>query len=493
MSNKSLMFAAAAVAGAAAVAAFLLRPRPKRGSGATWTCEYLVVGAGVAGSAAAYHLGISGATGVTVLEVGSVGLGDGKGVPLVPHAVLREGDRDSMMTQGTDSNGAPSWIFRDAKCSGTAVFNSPTNAIKMIVSIFPCSSDSFVANHGEDGARNYLRLAKEGVELEKEIARKVLDDPETQLTCKGSLYVCLEADVVEFEKEYHNFVRFGSVPGVDIELWEKKKTQNYAGVDFHLGIFFPRDAAIDSTSYCRGLLKHAVATGRVTVKENASPVVKVDTIDGKAVTTLQDGTTITSKYVVLATGGLFTETNLAGILTPCYSYLTSMPIPTGSPSKGETKRQAFRLEYPATANFFSWGFTHDWCLTKGHLRCSGEDHFSALKAPRAIERCQSMATWTGERYPYLAPSAKPGAYEARYGVYSETPDHMPLVGIPHPDSRVCYLLGCNAWGQASLSFASSLVPSLLGLREFTPSQKDSLKILDIKRFALLPCVLGNPR
>jgi hypothetical protein len=74
------------------------------------------------------------------------------------------------------------------------------------------------------------------------------------------------------------------------------------------------------------------------------------------------------------------------------------------------------------------------------------------------------------------------AYEARYGVYSETPDHMPLVGVPHPDSRVCYLLGCNAWGQASLSFASSLVPSLLGLREFTPSQ-------NVKRQLLLGVVI----
>lgn len=441
-------------------------------------CEYLIVGAGVAGSAAAFHLSQSGVKGIHIIEVGSVGLGDSSGVPLVQHGMIRDGDCDSMMSRD---------VFTMAKCSGTAVFDDPTNAIKMIVSIFPCASASFVDNHGEQGARNYLRLASEGIEIEKTLARKVLDDPDRQLTVKGSLYVCLESEVEEFEKEYHNFVSLGAK---NIELWNREKTQATAGVDFHLGIYFPDDAAIDSSSYCRGLVKHAVATGNCTLYENVSPVVKIDTVDGMAVTILEDGTSVISKYVILATGGLFTESNLAGILTPCYSYLTSMPIP----SEDEIDPSAtFRLEHPATPNFFTWGFTHDWCLTKAHLRCSGEDHYSALKAPRAIERCQSLASWTGARYPYLNPSAQPGRYLARYGVYSETPDHMPLVGIPHPDSRICYLLGCNAWGQASLSYASSLVPGLLGVVPLTPAQRESMAILDIKRFVLLPAVLGKPR
>jgi hypothetical protein len=46
--------------------------------------------------------------------------------------------------------------------------------------------------------------------------------------------------------------------------------------------------------------------------------------------------------------------------------------------------------------------------------------------------------------------------------------------------------GCNAWGQASLSYAASLVPGLLGYAELTPEQRDSLKVLTVRRFALLP-------
>ena len=31
--------------------------------------------------------------------------------------------------------------------------------------------------------------------------------------------------------------------------------------------------------------------------------------------------------------------------------------------------------------------------------------------------------------------------EQQYGIYSETPDKIPLVGTTRPDSHICYLLG----------------------------------------------------
>lgn len=437
-------------------------------------CEILIIGAGVAGSAAAFHLVQSGVRGedIHVIESGEIGRGGVDGKPLVSHGVVREGDIEE------------GGIFSFAKSSGTAVFADPVSAIKMIVNVFPCSADAFIRNHGVEGARMYLQLAYEGLELEKELAKQVLDEAETQLCTQGSLYVCLEADVEEFEREFQTFVTLGAR---DVELWDRQRTQATAGPDFFLGIFFPNDAAIDSAAYSRGLLRFAAAAG-VRVTEGVSPVVKLETIDGVAHTTLTDGTTLQSKHAVLATGGLFTEANLTGIITPAWSYLTAQPEPPPSLAApvGE-----FRLQSPNSVNFFSWGFTHDWCLTKGYLRCSGEDHFSALKPPRAAERTAALAAWTSARYPYL--DATPGTYGARYGVYSETPDHMPLVGVPHPDSRICYLLGCNAWGQASLSYATTLVPGLLGIKPLSAEQQASLAILDIKRFVLLPAVLGCPR
>jgi hypothetical protein len=50
------------------------------------------------------------------------------------------------------------------------------------------------------------------------------------------------------------------------------------------------------------------------------------------------------------------------------------------------------------------------------------------------------------------------------------------------------MLGCNAWGQAVFSYASSLVPALLGYQDMTDSQRDKLRLFTIRRFALLPAV-----
>jgi glycine/D-amino acid oxidase-like deaminating enzyme len=80
----------------------------------------------------------------------------------------------------------------------------------------------------------------------------------------------------------------------------------------------------------------------------------------------------------------------------------------------------------------------------------------------------------------------------QFGVYSETPDSAPLLGSLDPgNSRLCFLLGCNAWGQTVLSYSSSLIPGLLGYSELNESQKDSLKLLSIDRFGLLPKLAGE--
>ena len=60
----------------------------------------------------------------------------------------------------------------------------------------------------------------------------------------------------------------------------------------------------------------------------------------------------------------------------------------------------------------------------------------------------------------IAPAALRGRYV--YGVYAETPDHLPLLGRTHAGSSIVYAVGCNAWGQASLSYVASLLPGLLG-------------------------------
>jgi hypothetical protein len=118
--------------------------------------------------------------------------------------------------------------------------------------------------------------------------------------------------------------------------------------------------------------------------------------------------------------------------------------------------------------FFTWGFTHDWCVTHHYhtVRISGEDHYSAYKPPYMAERCTRLSPeWT------LKSNIQCFAHDIKVSrlatairsFFLETPDMVPLVGLLHDTSRICYLVGCNAWGQSILSYAASLVPGTFGL------------------------------
>ena len=72
---------------------------------------------------------------------------------------------------------------------------------------------------------------------------------------------------------------------------------------------------------------------------------------------------------------------------------------------------------------------------------------------------------------------------------------VPIVGTLLMDQQqrkeekrngICYLLGCNAWGQTILSYCASLVPGLLGYQDFTDTQRDILQLVSIRRFSRLP-------
>jgi len=234
-----------------------------------------------------------------------------------------------------------------------------------------------------------------------------------------------------------------------------------------------------------GINFHYFGNVRVTsIKDNATSEVDVTYTTSDVTKSF----TITCDHAVVATGGLFAEPNLFGILSPRWSYLVGVDtavntVPSKKPNRNDQNN---------SPNYFTWGYTHDWCTVNGHVRISGEDHFSAMKPPRMKERCESLAKWVGEKYPELKPNTLPDAnYKQQYGVYSETPDHLPILGSIK-GSRICYIVGCNAWGQASLSFCASLVPKILtGIGSLTEEEKTYLKLLSIRRFQLLPIVQAS--
>ena len=108
-------------------------------------------------------------------------------------------------------------------------------------------------------------------------------------------------------------------------------------------------------------------------------------------------------------------------------------------------------------------------------------------------RYDALVEWAVARHPPLADSVAAGgdAVAFQYGVYSETPDFVPIVGFARPDSRICYLQGCNACGQAALSFAAGMVPALLGYGHLDELQAATLQLFTVTRFPLLPALLGG--
>lgn len=346
--------------------------------------------------------------------------------------------------------------------------------VKMMVQLYASSSDEFIHHHGRVGAIRYLRLTAEGLQLQKQIAQQVLENPMEQLRELGSCCVAYEKDREALRNEYETLRSLGCE---DIEWLETEELLLLPGSseDFACAIFFPKDAIIDSSLYAKAVLAAAMKDRPDCHLVTNAKVTRVSEDNDWALVELESGDCIRCQHVVMATGGLFQIPPLNGLLKPCYSYLVHVPIATQS-----------CLDSP---NFFTWGYTHDWCFTNGSVRCSGEDHFSAYKAPQCQERCANLSKWTLETYRVANDDDIDfDSIPQQYGVYSETPDLVPLLGSLHSGSKVCYLVGCNAWGQTVLSYCASLVPGLLGVTELTESQRDKLKLLSVRRFSHLPAV-----
>jgi glycine/D-amino acid oxidase-like deaminating enzyme len=418
------------------------------------TFEVVIVGAGVAGASALYHLSEAGVSDMILIDSGAH---PGEG------------------------------LLGAERRSGTAVMEAaPT--VKMMVQVFASSSQEFISHHGTEGARRYLAATREGLNIQKELAKGVaLESPSDQLKELGSFYIGYADDEEELQNEFELLQSLGCN---DIEWYDEKMLGGVDGCspDFHCAIFFPSDGVIDSSSYAKGLVRAVQEQGsaRLLMNSKVSRISEENITSNngeckyKALIELDSGTIIRCQHVVIATGGLFQMQELCGVLKPCYSYLVHVPVVHPHDSKED-------LECcESSSNFFTWGFSHDWCFTNGKVRTSGEDHFSAYKDPKCKERCDNLIQWTLEKYGCNPSSVSSDDIPHQHGIYSETPDCVPLVGSINPNSNaICYLLGCNAWGQTVLSYSSSLIPGLLGYRPLTESQRDNLELLSIHRFPFL--------
>jgi glycine/D-amino acid oxidase-like deaminating enzyme len=478
--------------------------------------DVLIVGSGISGATAAYYLtqATDGPKSILIIDRGEVGAGSRERFSSRPavgsaEAAKAEDLGDEKVYHPMNSGGV---VF-----SPPHFANGPT-ILKFSVRLYPTTTPNFIEHHGRDGTARYLQMAALGIEIQKTLTKKLCADPSRVVEERGSLLLAEAADEANLREEFALLQELGVG---DCELWERARVEELHGksAGFVAAIYFPNDARFDALSYTQALVAAARSAARCTVRvvSHCPAVIDVrdDATRGGTVTRLENGVTLRAKHAVVATNGLFLDLHLAGILVPCWSYFAALPHPRDPllPQAGATSASAVAPPFMggrSSHNYMTYGFSHDWCVTNGVYRVSGADHFSALKPPRAGVRSRQLAEWTYEKYPhmkqYLPPgqdipgvrSSKPDAdphvpnwLKGRYvyGVYAETPDYLPLVGKTNAKSNVCYVVGCNAWGQASMTYSASLVPGLLGYAKFTPEQADHARDLAISRFKTQPVYL----
>jgi glycine/D-amino acid oxidase-like deaminating enzyme len=446
--------------------------------------DVVIVGGGITGATAAYHfaaLGQAGPKSVLLVDSGELGAGshDRVAARIPPNAIQGLGDE----TKYHPGN------------SGGVVFSLPhftrgPTRLKFMVRVYPTTTPHFIEHNGREGARRYLALAAIGLELQKSLAKKLFPGEaikEVMDEC-GSVMLA-EADTAkDLEGEFELLRSLGCD---DIELWDGDRIAQYHGAPskFVQGIYFPKEARIDALAYVRALLAVAAKSSTLTIVEYSPAVTAVKDVDKGAVVNFDGGVAIRCNKAVLATNGLFLNPHLAGILRPCWSYFVALPHPRDPLKDGNGPSAPALLGGNCSHNFFTYGFTHDWCVTDGVYRISGADHFSALKAPRAGRRCQELADWTYEKYPHmreLIPNVKDLSGRYVYGVYGETPDYLPLLGKVQPSSNVIYGVGCNAWGQTSMTFVGSVIPAMCGYGPaLTKEVSELADVMAIARFTTM--------
>ncbi len=239
--------------------------------------DVIIIGAGLSGASAAYHLtqATNGPTSVLIVDRGNAGAGSHD--RFIAPDIVKAG-RPAPRT--TEDDTGDEKVYHPGN-SGGVVFSAPHFAngptcLKFSVQLYPSTTPNFIEHHGKGGARRYLELAALGIEIQKALAKSVCDQPDKVLEEKGSLLLAVQQDVDSLFEEYRLLQQLGVS---DMEWWDRDKVEALHGEDakFVAVIHFPKDCRVDSLAYVRALLKAADSARkcRVTVVTHCPAVIDV--------------------------------------------------------------------------------------------------------------------------------------------------------------------------------------------------------------------------
>lgn len=351
----------------------------------------------------------------------------------------------------------------DNMLNGTTGPNIPTHS-GMITTSFDSFYEDFSKINGKKRAKTFLELTKAGCEMLKSIAKKLNPNLIREL---GSLPVGHGSQWQHIQNEYKIYKKLGKD---DVELYSRKDiiVDIYGNKEtaFDGGIFHSKDAILNKRGYIKTLLEKYQK--KITIVENTRVTDVKETKDNVLVKTDNRGE-ITADHVVFATNGFYTDKNLEGLLKKKWTFII-----------------CYEDEGPNTPN--SWteaDFYHYWTRQDGTLLIGGEDKFVKKDNVRYYVNEQKvlkrLENWANKKFPRLK-GKRPIA--VHYGITAKTFDKAPIVGKFFEDSRICYIVGCNAMGQTILTYGASLIPGILDYRKLDDSQKKFVDFLSPRRETL---------
>ncbi len=364
----------------------------------------------------------------------------------VAYHLKRAGVEPVIMDAGRPGRG------NDKFLSGT---ESPIGHSKMVLSSFESTAVKFCEKYGVQAARDYVGVAQRGRELQKFIANSL--NP-SLVRSYGTVGV---ASAGEFDEMADEFPVYRDL-GVDVYLKSGDDVNALFGSDVFVGgLYFPRDGIIDSKAYVRSLIDS------VDVLSHTEVVGVCDSIDEVVLSTVCNGVRedVSARQVVFATNGFFDDVNLYGLLRKAWAFIV-----------------CFEDDGPNTPNAFNYADDYfDWTRQDGVLQVGGCQEVPVCVPFDERQSLNKIVSWSKRTFTRLNDS---DVLLYHWGELAYTFDERPIVGKFDENSRVSYIVGCNAIGQSLLSYGASLLPGIIGRAELSDEQKRFCEFLSPRRATL---------
>ncbi|MBI2656423.1 FAD-binding oxidoreductase [Candidatus Woesearchaeota archaeon] len=308
---------------------------------------------------------------------------------------------------------------------------------KMIVTGLEPDPNSFLEKHSPEVARTFVELTHSGLDLQVSLARQF---DERLVQHKGSLEVGTRGQLGLLKQQYESARSLGIRNGF------KEKAIDYVmsflpDANFDGGLYHTAGATIKSVEYVGYLLSHP----RITVVRETKVTGLEETIDGVTIRT-DKGETEVFGYAVVATNGFFKDKNLEGKLKPKWSLILLYNDP------GKDTPNIWTCD----PNFFYF-LRRNGIFSVGK-RCIEVIDNNIREFPSLDHAIQEIEEWVKQHLPHLK-GKRWDSYH--YGIYADTTDFIPIVGRFEDKSRIIYIVGCNGYNQAGLSYAASFIPFMI--------------------------------